>query len=170
MTNLTIQINKENCVKCGKCLAVCPFYKSFQTEEYSPRGRFVIFQQKQTFPLYCIGCLKCKSVCPFDLSPIETFSFKFIWKNIFIESINDYLKTLFDIIYNPYKKPIFYSSPKGLLELWAIKRGFLQKNINLSNQIIYNPFADCKYKNLNLFNEKKEMKKIWKQILKEAEL
>ena len=63
----------------------------------------------------CIKCGKCKSVCPFDLSPIETFSFKFIWKNILRENF----------LLNSDKWMDFYSGrfcPVGVLSEW----GFVQ--------------------------------------------
>ncbi len=175
MTNLITQtkINQE-CVKCGKCLSVCPFYKVFTQEENSPRGRLVIFQNSgKNLSQYCLGCLKCKEICPFELSPIEFFSPEFIWKNVFVDLINDYLKTFFDLIYNPKKKPVFYSQPKNLLKLWAIKRGFLSQNEISFNQndVLYNPFFEFKYKNsFSLFGESKKTKEFWQKILKESKL
>ncbi len=62
--------NLELCTKCGACLSVCPSYKIFLSEPFSPRGRnFLLFQNKVHLSFeFCLFCERCKEVCPHELS------------------------------------------------------------------------------------------------------
>ncbi len=58
---MSIRINKEKCIGCGKCMEVCP-------------GTLIDFQdQKATmkYPKDCWGCVSCVKECP--VGAIEIF-------------------------------------------------------------------------------------------------
>lgn len=60
----------ELCTKCGTCLSICPSYRVFLSEPYSPRGRnFLLSQNKfhRSFD-FCLFCERCKKICPNELS------------------------------------------------------------------------------------------------------
>ena len=66
----------ENCVKCGKCLSVCPSYNATFNEFFSPRGRIrlIASEVKDELPLRiskfeqsmstCLLCGRCADICP----------------------------------------------------------------------------------------------------------
>ncbi len=66
----------QNCVKCGKCLPVCPTYNYSLNEFLSPRGRvhLISIEKSGAGPLSvskidkalstCLLCGRCSSVCP----------------------------------------------------------------------------------------------------------
>ncbi len=66
----------ENCVKCGKCLSVCPSYNSTFNEFFSPRGRIrlIASEVKDELPMRlskfgqsmstCLLCGRCADICP----------------------------------------------------------------------------------------------------------
>ncbi len=66
----------ENCVKCGKCLPVCPSYNFNFNEFFSPRGRvrLIASEIKDELPLKiskfensmstCLLCGRCTDICP----------------------------------------------------------------------------------------------------------
>ncbi len=66
----------ENCVKCGKCLSVCPSYNATFNEFLSPRGRIrlIASEVKDELPLRiskfeqsmstCLLCGRCADICP----------------------------------------------------------------------------------------------------------
>ncbi|MHB1679208.1 MAG: (Fe-S)-binding protein [bacterium] len=66
----------ENCVKCGKCLPVCPSYNFNFNEFFSPRGRIrlITSEIKDELPLKiskfensistCLLCGRCANICP----------------------------------------------------------------------------------------------------------
>ena len=75
--HLQIEIEKGTalCVKCGKCLSVCPTYQTSLNEAESPRGRIslmqgLISQQLSLSPKLkqhldqCLACRNCESICP----------------------------------------------------------------------------------------------------------
>lgn len=66
------QKDKKRCVRCGRCLAVCPFYRITRREELSPRGRVVLTEAYGTpDTVRCFACLKCVTSCPYELSPLD---------------------------------------------------------------------------------------------------
>jgi len=65
-------VEKKRCVRCGRCLAVCPFYRITRREEFSPRGRVVLTEAHDTpDTVRCFACLKCVDACPYELSPLD---------------------------------------------------------------------------------------------------
>ncbi|MDF2953417.1 MAG: Fe-S cluster-containing oxidoreductase [Thermodesulfobacterium sp.] len=63
------------CNRCGKCVPVCPSFKIYKTEAFSPRGRiFLISHEKehQSFD-FCLFCERCERVCPHNISFPEVY-------------------------------------------------------------------------------------------------
>lgn len=56
--NRTIKIEKESCIKCGKCAQVCP--SGIMVKDESSKEINLIH------PEHCIGCGHCVDVCPSD--------------------------------------------------------------------------------------------------------
>jgi len=70
----SIQLELDKCVKCGKCLSVCPSYIETHDEVRVARGRIALFDAVLAGQLpysknvteatrSCLGCLRCASVC-----------------------------------------------------------------------------------------------------------
>ncbi|HUK99454.1 MAG TPA: (Fe-S)-binding protein [Nitrospirota bacterium] len=70
-----IYYQTDTCVRCGRCTAVCPTYKTTRKETMSARGRIFLARKymegslelSKTFALYndlCLGCQACLEVCP----------------------------------------------------------------------------------------------------------
>jgi adenylylsulfate reductase subunit B len=58
---MSIRINKEKCIGCGRCMQVCP-------------GTLIALQDKKAemkYPKDCWGCVSCVKECP--VSAIEFF-------------------------------------------------------------------------------------------------
>lgn len=63
----------ETCVLCGKCLNVCPIFKSTLNEEDSPRAKAFLYNKIDLLPISekdikdnlirCLGCGRCHEVC-----------------------------------------------------------------------------------------------------------
>ncbi len=63
------------CIRCGKCLSVCPIYRETRIESLSPRGRVALYRavgerELTTSDVYanrfynCLMCEACRQVCP----------------------------------------------------------------------------------------------------------
>lgn len=70
--------NIDYCTKCGKCKEVCPSYKLFLNESYSPRGRLKLISEfnnrkiteSNSFKRRLFSCFLCGAclVCPVEIS------------------------------------------------------------------------------------------------------
>ena len=65
----------QGCIRCGRCLPVCPTYGETQLEMYSPRGRLSLLRAVEDGKLeltrgveahlyHCLDCRECNTVCP----------------------------------------------------------------------------------------------------------
>ncbi len=62
--DMNISISSESCIKCGKCVKVCPASVFAQKPQNTPRV---------VCPDYCIGCGHCVMACPTDSVVHELF-------------------------------------------------------------------------------------------------
>lgn len=54
------------CNLCGKCVPVCPSYRVYRKEAFSPRGRLFLLSQgieHESFE-FCLLCERCEKTCP----------------------------------------------------------------------------------------------------------
>lgn len=73
----------RGCTQCGECLNVCPVFRQYFREEYSPKGKRILmepiidgaseFSWKELFSLarLCAGCGRCKQACARKLSTAD---------------------------------------------------------------------------------------------------
>lgn len=65
----------QGCIRCGRCLPVCPTYQETQLETFSPRGRLNLLRAVEDGQLdltagveehlyHCLDCRACNTVCP----------------------------------------------------------------------------------------------------------
>lgn len=65
----------QHCVRCARCLPVCPTYQETTLEVQSPRGRLALIKavEEERLPLdgsveehmyHCLDCRMCNTVCP----------------------------------------------------------------------------------------------------------
>lgn len=65
----------QGCIRCGRCLPVCPTYQQTQLEMFSPRGRLSLLRAVEDGLLdmtrgveehlyHCLDCRACNTVCP----------------------------------------------------------------------------------------------------------
>ncbi len=65
----------QSCIRCGRCLPVCPTYQLTQLEMFSPRGRLSLLRAVEDGVLgltegveqhlyHCLDCRACNTVCP----------------------------------------------------------------------------------------------------------
>jgi len=65
----------QGCIRCGRCLPVCPTYQQTQLEMFSPRGRLSLLRAVEDGKLamtdgvedhlyHCLDCRACNTVCP----------------------------------------------------------------------------------------------------------
>ncbi len=68
----------QNCLRCGRCLTVCPTYQETMLETDSPRGRLSLLRAVEDGKLLlsegvldhlynCLDCRACNTVCPLSL-------------------------------------------------------------------------------------------------------
>jgi glycolate oxidase iron-sulfur subunit len=64
-----------SCIRCGRCLPVCPTYQETQLETFSPRGRLNLMRAVEDGKIgltsgvedrlyHCLDCRSCNTVCP----------------------------------------------------------------------------------------------------------
>ncbi|MDQ7031801.1 MAG: (Fe-S)-binding protein [Desulfonauticus sp.] len=61
----------QSCIKCGRCLEVCPIFLTTLKETFSPRGKWLALNPGEKLSLseiqklssFCLGCEKCASIC-----------------------------------------------------------------------------------------------------------
>jgi glycolate oxidase iron-sulfur subunit len=81
------------CVLCGKCASLCPSFREWQREIYSPRGRMALlnaFLRGEIAPgdeffsslLYCLGCGACEKTCPARVRPR--------WANLLLKNLPEF--------------------------------------------------------------------------------
>ncbi len=92
---------EKQCILCGRCLEVCPLFKTGNREELSPRSKGLFLQELQNTKKtprkakrlagMCLSCGRCKGVCPQGLDIPDMVSAikestptwqKTIWKEI----------------------------------------------------------------------------------------
>lgn len=68
-----------DCIRCGRCLPVCPTYQQTTLETYSPRGRLSLLRAVEDGKLdladpgveehlyHCLDCRACNIVCPVSI-------------------------------------------------------------------------------------------------------
>jgi len=65
----------QSCIRCGRCLPVCPTYQETRLETFSPRGRLSLLRAVEDGRLdltgglaehlyHCLDCRACNTVCP----------------------------------------------------------------------------------------------------------
>ncbi len=65
----------QGCIRCGRCLPVCPTYQETTLEMFSPRGRLALLRAVEDARLeftegvaehlyHCLDCRACNTVCP----------------------------------------------------------------------------------------------------------
>jgi len=83
-------IVKRGCSQCGECLDVCPVYRRFGREEYSPKAKRLLmeplsgdfanpqagdvefaWEQVRELARLCAGCGRCRNVCARKLSTVD---------------------------------------------------------------------------------------------------
>ncbi len=65
----------EKCIKCGLCKSLCPVFKVIREEQYSPRGRIIMFDNNfiEKIVYDCNLCKACEVQCPVNLKLCEAF-------------------------------------------------------------------------------------------------
>jgi len=166
------------CVKCGKCLAICGAYKNKLVEHFSPRGRIVIqhsasFDSEHYAWVYCLGCLECEDFCPYNSSPLQVEKIPFVWENCETLQKGFFLNDLFNLIYkfsefgDGYKKWIGLEVSDALVFAWLFKRGIeacfngIEIDVHYTTGHIYNPFSS-----LEIPLREPEIKIIWDKLLR----
>ena len=74
----------NDCIQCGRCLAVCPLISATGREELSPRAKQLMAQLLENGRLkireipaqrlagLCLACGRCEAACPYGLSGCDT--------------------------------------------------------------------------------------------------
>ncbi len=79
-TALSVREHIQLCVRCGKCLSVCPTYSVLPMEPFSPRGRVALVNAADRGSVglqalfgsvaTCLLCGRCESVCDLDIPTV----------------------------------------------------------------------------------------------------
>ncbi|MDR1659696.1 MAG: (Fe-S)-binding protein, partial [Desulfovibrio sp.] len=80
---------KRGCTQCGECLNVCPVYRQFSREEFSPKGKRLLmeplapefggdesaaelnWESVRSLARLCAGCDRCRKACARKLSTAD---------------------------------------------------------------------------------------------------
>jgi len=65
----------EGCIRCGMCNSHCPVLRVMKREQYSPRGKTVILDNKfyEKIVYSCTLCGVCERKCPLNLKLCSAF-------------------------------------------------------------------------------------------------
>jgi Fe-S oxidoreductase len=65
----------EKCMRCGLCKSLCPVIKVLREEQYSPRGRVIMFENNfiEKIIYDCTLCKACEVQCPMNLKLCNAF-------------------------------------------------------------------------------------------------
>lgn len=151
---------RDKCVRCGKCLAECPYYLQTHSELFSPRGRILMAEEfENAESVNCFACMNCADTCPFDLTPLEYEKHPFKFPDVMIPETIVSVKNLFDLIYNFSEKADCIRNKfknktvnNRLAACWFEKRGIPVQvdfkldfdNMLFRNGTLMNPFLDEK--------------------------
>lgn len=63
------------CIKCGMCKSLCPIFKILLEEQYSPRGKAIMLDEKliDEIVFKCNLCRACKVKCPLNIELDKAF-------------------------------------------------------------------------------------------------
>ncbi|MBN1901749.1 (Fe-S)-binding protein [Candidatus Sumerlaeota bacterium] len=107
----------DRCVLCGKCASVCPSFREFKKEVFSPRGRTALakaFLEEKLIPgeryletlSCCLFCRACEKACPTHVRPG--------WINQLLKNLPEFEKLHENILpvlqmdqNNPYPESLF---------------------------------------------------------------
>jgi glycolate oxidase iron-sulfur subunit len=74
---------QRGCTQCGECLNVCPVFREYLREEYSPKGKRILMEPVAAgegdftwefvfkYARLCAGCGRCKKACARKLSTAD---------------------------------------------------------------------------------------------------
>jgi glycolate oxidase iron-sulfur subunit len=64
-----------DCFKCGLCKEICPVLRVMREEQYSPRGKAIILENKyfEKIVYDCTLCKACEKKCPLNLKLCTAF-------------------------------------------------------------------------------------------------
>jgi heterodisulfide reductase subunit C len=59
----------SGCIKCGMCKSLCPVFKILREEQFSPRGKAILLNEKilDKVVFHCNLCKACEEKCPLGL-------------------------------------------------------------------------------------------------------
>ena len=63
----------EKCIKCGLCKQLCPVFKVMREEQYSPRGKAILFNKEIYTEVVYNDTLSgaCEKICPLNIKMHE---------------------------------------------------------------------------------------------------
>jgi len=107
------------CNLCGKCVPVCPSYKVYKKESFSPRGRLFLFSQgieHKSFE-FCLLCERCERICPHHIG-FPTFYLEKLKEkeNPLLTFLN--FNSLIDLINLKKELPIGFKQTEGDITLY----------------------------------------------------